>query len=143
VLLIVLLSLGCTTKQDKKPAIFEALNADKTGLNFVNKLTPSAEFNMFKYLYFYNGGGLGAGDFNNDGLIDLFFSANQGSNKLFINLDGLKFKDGTIDAKIPQDGEWATGVSVVDINNDGLLDIYVCKVGQYETLKWKNQLFDL
>ena len=131
---------GCTKKDDDKPPMFEALSADKTGLHFTNKLTPTATFNMFKYLYYYNGGGVGAGDFNNDGLIDLFFSANQGTNKIYINTGNLKFKDVTAGAGIPQDGGWATGVSVVDINNDGLLDIYVCKVGQYETLKGKNQL---
>jgi hypothetical protein len=131
---------SCTKKEDSKPAIFEALTSDKTGLDFINKLAPTPAFNMFKYLYYYNGAGVGAGDFNNDGLIDLFFSANQGTNKLFINTGGLKFKDISADAKIPQDGGWSTGVSVVDINNDGLLDIYVCKVGQYEILKGKNQL---
>ena len=132
---------GCGTKQNEPDAtIFQALKSDRTGLTFVNKLTPTPEFNMFKYLYFYNGGGIGAGDFNNDGLIDLFFSANQQQNKLFLNTGGLKFKDVTASAKIPQDGGWATGVSVVDINNDGLLDIYICKVGQYETLKGENQL---
>ncbi len=131
---------GCTNKGDNRSVLFEALTSDKTGLNFTNKLTPTASLNMFTYLYYYNGGGVGAGDFNNDGLIDLFFSANQGPNKLFINTGNLKFKDVTVDARIPNDGGWSTGVSVVDINNDGLLDIYVCKVGQYETLKGKNQL---
>lgn len=131
---------SCTEKKDNTTAIFEVLTADKTGLHFINKLTPTPAFNMFKYMYFYNGSGIGAGDYNNDGLVDLFFSANQGSNKLFLNTGSLKFKDVTADAKIPQDGGWATGVSVVDVNNDGLLDIYVCKVGHYEILKGKNQL---
>ncbi|HET9747460.1 MAG TPA: VCBS repeat-containing protein, partial [Chitinophagaceae bacterium] len=96
-------------------------------------------FNMFKYMYFYNGAGVGVGDFNNDGLSDVFFSANQGENKIYLNQGGMKFKDVTKEAKIPQDGGWSTGVSVVDINNDGLPDIYVCRVGNYETLKSKNQ----
>ena len=73
-------------------------------------------------------------------LIDLFFSSNQGDNKIYINQGKLKFKDVTTEAKIPQDSGWSTGVSVVDINNDGLLDIYICKVGNYETLHSKNQL---
>ena len=127
--------------------LFEVLDHNKTGLNFNNKLTPTAAFNMFKYMYFYNGAGIGAGDFNNDGFIDLFFSSNQGENKIFLNQGalppgngGLKFKDVTGEAKIPQDHGWSTGVSVVDINNDGLLDIYVCKVGDFETLHSKNQL---
>jgi hypothetical protein len=91
-------------------------------------------------MYFYNGAGVGAGDFNNDGLIDLFFSSNQGDNKIYLNQGKLKFKDVTAEAKIPEDGGWSTGVSVIDINNDGLLDIYICRVGDYETLHSKNQL---
>jgi hypothetical protein len=91
-------------------------------------------------MYYYNGAGIGAGDFNNDGLIDLFFAANQGENKLFLNEGKMHFKETTKESKIPQDGGWSTGVSVVDINNDGLLDIYICRVGNWETLKGKNQL---
>ena len=91
-------------------------------------------------MYFYNGAGVGAGDFNNDGKIDLFFTANQGDNKLYLNKGGLKFEDVTQQAGIPEDGEWSTGVSVVDINNDGLLDIYICRVGHYEVLNGHNQL---
>src|SRR5664279_3955314 len=91
-------------------------------------------------MYFYNGSGIGAGDFNNDGLIDLFFSSNQGDNKIYLNQGHLQFKDVTGAAKIPEDGGWSTGVSVVDINNDGLLDIYICRVGDYETLHSHNQL---
>lgn len=119
--------------------MFEVLGQDKTGLDFSNNLAYSPEFNLFKYMYFYNGSGVGAGDFNNDGKIDLFFGSNQGQNKLYLNSGSLKFKNVTTAAKIPADGGWTTGISVVDINNDGLLDIYVCRVGQYETLHSKNQ----
>ena len=119
--------------------MFEVLDSKATGIDFVNKLTPTSQFNMFKYMYFYNGAGVGVGDFNNDGLSDIFFSSNQGENKIYLNEDDLKFKDVTKETKIPQDGGWSTGVSVVDINNDGLLDIYVCRVGNYETLQSKNQ----
>jgi len=126
-------------KQKNVNALFETLDNKTTGIDFTNKLTPTAQFNMFKYMYFYNGAGVGVGDFNNDGLIDIFFSSNQGENKLYLNEGGMKFKDVTKEAKIPQDGGWSTGVSVVDINNDGLLDIYVCRVGKYETLQSKNQ----
>ena len=119
--------------------MFEALDAKHTGLDFINKLTPTHEFNVFKYMYFYNGAGVGAGDFNNDGLIDFFFAANQGQNKLYLNTGNMHFKDVTAEAHIPDDGGWSTGVSVVDINNDGLLDIYICRVGNYETLHSHNQ----
>jgi len=131
---------SCKMKEQNKPILFEALNEERTGLHFINKLKPSQEFNMFTYMYFYNGAGVGAGDFNNDGLVDLFFASNQGDNKLFINKGKLSFEDVTAETKIPQDHGWSTGVSVIDINNDGLLDIYICKVGKYEILNSKNQL---
>jgi hypothetical protein len=130
---------ACSGNKEKNPVLFEALESKQTGLDFTNRLTPTPQFNMFKYMYFYNGAGVGAGDFNNDGLSDIFFSSNQGENKLYLNQGGMKFKDVTKEATIPQDGGWSTGVSVVDINNDGLQDIYVCRVGNYETLKSKNQ----
>ncbi|MEN9685952.1 MAG: hypothetical protein RLZZ28_1738 [Bacteroidota bacterium] len=131
---------SCKSTPTKQAAAFEILDSSRTGLLFSNKLTPTKEFNMFKYMYFYNGAGIGAGDFNNDGLMDLFMSANQSDNKLFLNKGNLQFTDVTKTAKIPQDGAWSTGVSVVDINNDGLLDIYICRVGEYETLHGRNQL---
>ncbi len=132
--------LACNSKQKLTTPLFKTLAAENTGINFVNTLTPTPEFNLLSYMYYYNGAGIGAGDFNNDGLTDLFFSANQGENKLFINKGSLKFKDVTAAAKLPADKGWSTGVSVVDINNDGLLDIYICKVGHYKVLKGKNQL---
>lgn len=91
-------------------------------------------------MYFYNGAGIGAGDFNNDGLTDLFFSSNQGNNTLYLNEGKMHFKDVTDEAKIPKESAWNTGVSVIDINNDGLLDIYVCRIGNYRILKSHNQL---
>ncbi|HEV2831759.1 MAG TPA: VCBS repeat-containing protein, partial [Hanamia sp.] len=130
---------SCNQKKSG-PVLFQVLDHSETGLDFTNKLTSTKEFNVFKYMYFYNGAGVGAGDFNNDGLLDIFFSSNQGENKIYLNQGKLKFKDVTAESKIPQDGGWSTGVSVVDINNDGLLDIYVCRVGNYETLHSKNQL---
>ncbi|HEY2722761.1 MAG TPA: VCBS repeat-containing protein [Chitinophagaceae bacterium] len=138
-LLILIFTLSnCKTKEKIKP-LFEVLNDSRTGLSFTNKLKPTEQFNMFDYMYFYNGAGIGAGDFNNDGLIDLFFASNQGQNKLYINKGNLKFEDVTKEAQIPEDGGWSTGVSVVDINNDGLLDLYICRVGNYQTLHSKNQ----
>lgn len=125
---------GCSPDDQPHPGnpIFKVLEHTKTGLNFSNVLHPTPAFNVLKYMYYFNGGGIGAGDFNNDGRIDLFFAANQGKNKLYLNTGGLQFKDVTEAAKIPQDSGWSTGVSVIDINNDGLLDIYICKVGQLD-----------
>ncbi|MBI3718920.1 MAG: VCBS repeat-containing protein [Sphingobacteriales bacterium] len=138
---LLLLSItSCKQKKQLQSPIFKTLTAKETGIDFSNKLKPTPEFNLFSYMYYYNGAGAGAGDFNNDGLIDLFFSANQGDNKLYLNKGNLKFSDVTKQAGIPQDGGWSTGVSVVDINNDGLLDIYICKVGHYKVLNSRNQL---
>lgn len=127
-------------QQPHAPAAFDVLDHNSTGLHFENKLTATPEFNMFKYMYFYNGSGVGTGDFNNDGLVDVFFAANQQSNRLYLNKGKLQFRDVTEQARIPQDGGWSTGVSVIDINNDGLLDIYVCRVGRYDMLSSANQL---
>jgi hypothetical protein len=132
--------MACHSPAEKGQPLFEVLDRTRTGLDFNNKLTPTPEFNVFKYMYYYNGGGVGAGDFNNDGRIDLFFAANQSDNKLYLNDGNLKFRDVTAEAKIPEDGGWSTGVSVIDINNDGLLDIYICRVGNHETLHSHNQL---
>lgn len=141
--LLLSLSIFSSCKTEAKetlPVLFETLQSDKTGLDFVNELHPDSSFNVLDYMYFYNGAGVGAGDFNNDGLVDIFFAANETSNKIYLNEGSLHFKDVAAAAKIPQDGGWSTGVSVVDINNDGLLDIYVCRVGNYMKLQSKNQL---
>jgi len=95
---------------------------------------------MFHYMYYYNGAGVGVGDFNKDGKIDLFFASNEGANQLYLNKGGLKFENSTMAAHIPQDSAWNTGVSIIDINNDGLLDIYICRLGNFEKFKDKNQL---
>jgi len=132
---------ACNSPEKKvEDAIFETLDSKRTGIEFSNDLAYNKEFNLFKYMYFYNGSGVGAADFNNDGLTDLFFGSNQHDNKLYINLGGIRFKDITKEAGIPEDGGWTTGVSVIDINNDGLMDMYVSRVGRYEVLKSKNQL---
>ena len=132
---------SCTSKKDVKNALFVTLSAKETGLDFSNNLEYDNKFNLFKYMYFYNGSGVGAADFNNDGLIDLFFGSNQHDNKLYLNTGGgIHFKDITQQAGIPHDVGWTTGISVVDINNDGLMDIYVCRVGNYEVLHSKNLL---
>lgn len=138
--LLTAIFLSSCKPKEPTPVLFELMTEGKTGLHFENKLTPTKQFNIFKYLYFYNGAGIGAADFNNDGKIDLFFTSNQGQNKLYLNEGNLQFKDVTREAKIPNDSAWSTGVSVVDINNDGLLDIYICRVGNYLSLNSHNQL---
>ena len=119
--------------------MFEALTSDRTGLDFANHLNSSDSFNLFKYMYFYNGAGVAAGDFNNDGLTDLYFASNQGDNSLYLNKGNLQFRNVTAECGIPLDKAWSTGVSVVDINNDGLLDLYISRVGKYRILNSHNQ----
>src|SRR4051812_14533771 len=138
-LILTTLFLHCSSPNPTTPS-FVVLDNKITGLNFTNRLTSTDSFNLFKYMYFYNGAGVGAGDFNNDGLIDLFFSSNQGDNCLYLNNRKLHFKDVTAEAGVAANKGWSTGVSIVDINNDGLLDIYVCRVGKYEILNSKNEL---
>jgi hypothetical protein len=130
---------ACTTSSKETPA-FEVHDAAATGIEFANILKADSAFNMFKYMYFYNGAGICAGDFNNDGLIDLYFAGNQVSDELYLNKGALTFDNISEKAGIPRDGGWSTGVSVVDINADGLLDIYVCRVGKFETLTGHNLL---
>lgn len=139
--LIFLLFLFFTSCKTKQPDTFELLNAEKTGIDFSNDLTPTKDLNIFTYMYFYNGGGVGAGDFNNDGLVDLCFTANLKDNKIYLNRGGMKFEDITEKANFKGEKGWSNGVSVVDINQDGKLDIYVSQVGGFESLKGHNLLF--
>lgn len=133
--------ISCTSGKAKNiAALFKVLESETTGLNFSNDLTFSDDMNLLRYIYFYNGSGVGGGDFNNDGKIDLYFGSNQKQNRLYLNEGGMHFKDVTLETGIPDDKGWTTGVSVADVNGDGLLDIYVCRVGNYEVLHSKNQL---
>jgi enediyne biosynthesis protein E4 len=130
-----------TTASSSGESQFELLRKDVTGLDFVNNLRQNGEFNVFNYMYFFNGGGVATGDFNNDGLPDLYFVNNMGPNKMFLNEGNLKFKDITEAAGTAGATGWTSGVSVVDINNDGLLDLYVGMLGNYQGIQGQNQLF--
>lgn len=133
--------ISCTSAEMNDGAsTFQVLESKTTGLDFSNDLTYDNDFNLLRYIYFYNGSGVASGDFNNDGKIDLYFGANQQQNRLYLNEGEMQFKNVTKEAGIPDDKGWTTGVSVADVNADGLLDIYVCLVGYYESLRSKNQL---
>ncbi|MCB0595342.1 MAG: VCBS repeat-containing protein [Lewinellaceae bacterium] len=131
---------GCSGKEAGQYQ-FQLLRKDATGLDFQNELRQTADFNALNYAYFYNGGGIAAGDFNQDGRVDLFLTNNMGPNKLFLNEGNLRFRDVTGPARLEGMGGWTSGASVVDINNDGLLDIYVSQLGDYQGIKGKNQLY--
>src|SRR6185437_10093790 len=100
-----------------------------SNINFSNNLTESKSLNIFNYRNFYNGGGVAVGDLNNDGLPDIFFTSNQGANKLYLNKGNFKFEDISAKAGFHDKKQWSTGVTLVDINEDGWLDIYVCNAG--------------
>ena len=134
------LLFSCSQTDSEKYA-FNTLSAFRTGLNFVNDPQLTNELNVFNYMYFYNGAGIAAGDFNLDGLPDLYFIANQTANKLFLNQGDLTFLEVTEQTGLAGNCDWSTGVSIVDINQDGLLDIYVSCVGDYLDLQGSNQLF--
>lgn len=130
---------GCTSSQEQP--LFELLDAKTTGVDFRNDLVSREDVNILEYLYFYNGGGVAAGDINNDGLVDLYFTSNQGENKLYLNKGDFKFEDVTAQAGVNGGGGWSTGVTMADVNGDGFLDIYVCQVGDYKGIKGKNKLY--
>ena len=109
-------------------SIFERVTSDISGVTFKNVVPESETLNQFNYHYFFNGAGVGMGDINNDGLNDLYFASNSGTSKLYLNKGDFKFEDITEKAGVST-SQWMTGVSMVDVNNDGLLDIYVCSSG--------------
>lgn len=132
---------GCQPDRDAQEPLFALRDAERTGLHFQNVLTPSLDLNVFNYMYFYNGGGVAAADFNNDGLVDLYFTANMTPNALFLNEGDLQFREVTKEARIEGQPGWTCGVSAVDINQDGLMDIYVSQLGEYRKITGKNQLY--
>lgn len=120
---------------------FVEKTSEETGIHFNNRVEDKPDFNILTYRNFYNGGGVAIGDVNNDGLDDIYFASNLESNKLYLNSGALKFEDITDKAGVEGAGFWATGVAMVDINADGLLDIYVCYSGEVEGGKRSNELF--
>jgi len=137
--LFVLVSLfvaGCQTQ----PTRFELLPAGKTGITFNNQLTESDTLNILSFEYMYNGGGVGVGDFNNDSLTDIFLAGNMVSSKLYLNEGDFKFKDVTDQARV-NTKYWCTGISVVDFDQDGWMDVYVCTVNPHDNKSSPNLLF--
>ena len=121
---------------------FKKISSSHSNIHFVNELHDSDSLSILDYLYFYNGGGVAIGDINNDGLQDIFFTSNKkGGNKLYLNKGNFEFEDITEKAGVKGDADWSTGVTMVDINGDGFLDIYVCTVSGKLNLKGHNELY--
>ncbi|GMQ28211.1 VCBS repeat-containing protein [Algoriphagus confluentis] len=137
-LLLILLLFSCKKEND---TLFVLLDSSKTGLKFRNDLTYTETVNPYTFRNFYNGAGVAIGDLNNDGLPDIFLAGNQTSNRLYLNLGEMKFRDITTEAGLDSEGFWTTGVSMADINGDGLLDLYICKSGPMGGEKRHNELF--
>jgi len=130
---------SCSNDHDK---LFTKLSPDETGVDFANVLKEGdPQFNILSYPYFYNGGGVAVGDINNDGLPDIIFTGNMVNNRLYVNEGKLKFKDITNQSHIANAGGWCTGVTMADVNNDGWLDIYICRSGQPSSTFRKNLLY--
>ena len=122
------------------PPLFESLPPESTGVTFVNRLPEDTAFNMLSYLYYYDGGGVAVGDINNDGLPDLYFTSNVGSNRLYLNKGNYHFEDVTARAGVADSEGCKTGVTMADVNGDGYVDIYVSGVN-YLTMHGRNVLF--
>ena len=143
-LLLLLLLLGACRQNstaDSPSTLFREVAAETSGIAFRNELRPTEELNIVTYLYYYNGGGVAVGDVNGDRLPDLFFTANQGDNQLYVNEGGLRFREVTAEAGIRPTGNWSSGASFADVDGDGDLDLYVCEVSGVAGLTGRNRLY--
>ena len=127
--------------KERPSPLFSLLDKRDTYIDFVNRVEYTEEYNTYTFRNFYNGAGVGIGDFNNDGLPDIYFCSNQAGNKLYINKGNFIFEDVTERAGVACKGSWSTGVSIADVNGDGMLDIYVCKSGRPNDPHRANELF--
>ncbi len=149
IILLTFLVSSCKDKekQTEEPispdetALFSLLPSERTGIDFINKVENQKDFNIFKYRNFYNGGGVAIGDINNDGLADIYLTGNMEPNKLYLNKGDFVFEDISKSAGIEGNKPWSTGVNMVDINQDGLLDIYVSNAGNMEGNNHDNDLY--
>ena len=140
IVLAAVLVAGGSCGRAAPPTLFELLSPSSTGLSFTNKLPEDTSFNILNYLYYYNGGGVAVGDINNDGLPDLYFTSNLGSNHLYLNKGNYQFEDVTVRAGVADSAGWKTGVTMADVNGDGYVDIFVCGVS-YLGVHGRNVLY--
>lgn len=141
-LIFVCLFYSCSNSgQVDRDTLFRMMKSSETGISFINTVKDTRELNIFNFRNFYNGAGVSIGDINNDGLPDIFFTANQGKNALYMNRGNLKFEDITEAAGIKSENKWYTGVTMADVNGDGWLDIYVCNSGGLVGYNRPNELY--
>ena len=133
------LLFSCTGTPPKP--LFTQLDSSGTGINFINRNLDDDSLNILDYLYYYNGAGVAVGDFNNDGLPDVFFASNTNGNSLFLNKGNFKFQNISTSAGIAQGMPWETGISLVDINADGFLDIYICAVANHSPMSDTSKVY--
>lgn len=132
---------SCQKDPTKVLTLYQEVAADTSGVDFRNDLSFDEDFNVFTYRNYYNGGGVAIGDINNDGFADLYFTANLGPNKLYLNKGDFKFEDITETAGVAGTRAWSTGVAMADVNGDSFLDIYVCNSGDISGDNKQNELF--
>lgn len=137
-LILAAIAGSCGEKEEK---LFRLIDSAQSNIEFSNKLVFDKDFNIFKYRNYYNGGGIGLIDYNNDNLLDIYLVANMASNRLYQNLGDFKFEDVTETASVGGTHAWSTGVSVADVNGDGLSDIYLCNSGDVKGDNKQNELF--
>lgn len=140
-LLLLTAIFSCKNQEETAPTLFEQIAPKDSGVDFVNELSFDEKFNIFTYRNYYNGGGVALGDVNNDGLLDIYFTANLGPNKLYLNKGDFKFEDATKKSGTAGTRAWSTGAAMADVNGDGFLDIYVCNSGDISGDNKQNELF--
>ncbi len=139
--LILVVLFACRKIPVETATRFRMVPGTESGIDFTNLLTYDKDFNIYTYRNFYNGGGVASGDLNNDGLMDLYFTANMQENRLYLNKGGFNFDDVSRAAGVTGTKAWSTGVTIADVNGDGWLDIYVCNSGDLEGDNKQNELF--
>ncbi len=132
---------ACASPDNGTITLLSLVNHDHTGIDFRNDIVEDLDNNVFAYTNYYNGGGVAVGDINNDGFVDIYFSANSNTGKLYLNKGDLEFEDITIGSGLDTISGWKTGVTMVDINQDGFLDIYLCRSGRTRPRLRSNLLF--
>jgi hypothetical protein len=144
-LAVLIFSFGCSEDpkitSDESTYLLSKVSESESGIDFVNLVSEDPQHSIINYIYYYNGGGVASGDINNDNLPDLFFVSNMGENKLYLNKGNLKFEDVSEKANIKGNASWQTGATMIDINNDGFLDIYICAVSGLLDFEGHNELY--